>query len=429
MKKSKYDVVIIGGGTSGCACAYTCAKKNLKTLLVEKNNYLGGLMTGGLVIPVMKSSLNNLNTSYYKALVKHAKKYSAQITYKDGNDGWFNPELLKIVLDDLLKLKNLDILFESELKEVNVKNNKINSIEISSNMLSIPIVSKYYVDCSGFGILAKLSGCEFLNDNNQKQKNSLRFILSNVNIEKFCKFIKSIDSNEDITNTYRIDSDNKEIFHFTTASVDDGTDKWAMSSILKKGLKDTLKKSDLSYFQVFSVAGSTNQVAFNCPRTDNYDDIYKSSLELIKARQAIYRLYRFAKTYFQGFENAEITNIAQITGVREQKRVKCKYLYTKSDLVSGKKFKNTVLCANYPIDIHSNNKTAVKKQNIKYELPIESLMSFDIDNLFVAGKILGSDFTAQSALRVQKSCMSMGEGVAKYISKLLSDTKVVKDII
>ena len=61
MKKLKYDVVIIGGGTSGCACAYNCAKNNLKTLLVEKNNFLGGLMTAGLVVPVMRSSCEDLN--------------------------------------------------------------------------------------------------------------------------------------------------------------------------------------------------------------------------------------------------------------------------------------------------------------------------------------------------------------------------------
>ena len=68
-KTLKYDVVIFCGGTSGCSCAYNCAKQGLKTLLIEKRNHLGGLMTSGLVVPVMKSSVDNLNCDYYKKII------------------------------------------------------------------------------------------------------------------------------------------------------------------------------------------------------------------------------------------------------------------------------------------------------------------------------------------------------------------------
>ena len=125
---TKYDVVIVGGGTSGCACAYNCAKNNLKTLLIEKNNFLGGLMTAGLVVPIMKSSTKNYNCDYYNKLIQTAKKFSAQITYKDKNDGWLNPELLKIVLEDVLSFDNLEILFETSVLSVNKKSNNIHSI-------------------------------------------------------------------------------------------------------------------------------------------------------------------------------------------------------------------------------------------------------------------------------------------------------------
>ena len=37
----KYDVVVIGGGTAGCAAAYTSGKLGLKTLLLEKGIHLG----------------------------------------------------------------------------------------------------------------------------------------------------------------------------------------------------------------------------------------------------------------------------------------------------------------------------------------------------------------------------------------------------
>ena len=165
LKIAKYDVVIVGGGTSGCACAYICAKNNLKTLLVEKNNFLGGLMTGGLVVPVMKSSVKNYNCEYYDKLVETAKKYKAQVTYKDLNDGWFNPEILKIVLDDLLsseELKNnLDILYETEVLEVKKQNKFVNTVILKSNLLSIPIEAKYFVDATGSGEFSQLCGCNF----------------------------------------------------------------------------------------------------------------------------------------------------------------------------------------------------------------------------------------------------------------------------
>lgn len=426
---AKYDVIIIGGGTSGCAAAYICAKNNLKTLLVEKNNFLGGLMTGGLVVPVMKSSVKNYNCEYYNKLVETAKKYSSQITYKDNNDGWFNPQLLKIVLDEMLSnFSNLDILFETEVLDVIKQNKIVKSIILKTNLLSLPIEAKYYIDATGSAEFSQLCGCSFLDDENIKQQNSLRFIVGNVDIEKFCKFITKVDKNEDITNTYRNETNTNNELHFTTASTWDTNKHWALDEYLKKGVeKGILKEFDRSYFQLFSVAGAKGEVAFNCPRIHNYiDNPFKYSLELIEARMAIYRLYRFIKEYFEGFENSIIVNIATQTGIREQKRIKAKYVYTNDDILSAKTFNNPVLQADYPIDIHSdsiNNSVLIK--NICYQLPIESLMSADVDNLYAIGKLVGADFQAHSALRVQKSCMSMGEAVAKHIrQRLFPDAKI-----
>ncbi len=417
-----YDVAIIGGGTSGCACAYNCAKLGLKTLLVEKNNFLGGLMTGGLVVPVMKSSTSDLNCDYYKKLVETAKKFNAQITYKDKNDGWFNPELMKIVLDEVLRDPKLDIIFETYVNKVVSDEGFIDSVILDNGFLSLPIKSKYYVDATGSADFSKKANCTFLQDNKTAQQNSLRFILGNVDIEKFCKFITSIDDDENITNTYQDDTDTNNKLNFTTASTWDTNKKWALDEYLKKGVQDgILKESDRSYFQLFSIAQGDGQVAFNCPRINNFkDNFFLSSMELLNARRAIFRLYNFVKKYFPGFENAILTNIATQTGIREQNRVKTKYIYSKDDLLSGKKFKTPVLSANYSIDIHSGEKNcSVLQKTSSYELPIESLMSFEYNNLFVIGKIIGADFEAHSALRVQKSCMSMGEAVGKYISQII----------
>ena len=38
----QYDIVVVGGGTAGVAAAVGAAKAGAKTLLVERNAYLGG---------------------------------------------------------------------------------------------------------------------------------------------------------------------------------------------------------------------------------------------------------------------------------------------------------------------------------------------------------------------------------------------------
>ena len=107
---NKYDIVIVGGGTAGCSAAYTASKLGLKTLLLEKEGFLGGSMSGGLVVPAMKSSANQINTEFFDNLVIEMKKLGGQVTYEN-NKGWFNPELLKITLDKMLLNSGVDILF------------------------------------------------------------------------------------------------------------------------------------------------------------------------------------------------------------------------------------------------------------------------------------------------------------------------------
>jgi hypothetical protein len=182
--------------------------------------------------------------------------------------------------------------------------------------------------------------------------------LGNVNVEEFCNFITQVDKNKDITNTYRDDINTNNELHFTTASTWDTSKTWPLDKYLQKGVDEgVLNEPDRAYFQVFSIAAGLNQVAFNCPRINNYkNNPYMASKELIYAKKAIWRLYNFAKKYFPGFQNAIITNIATQTGIREQNRVKTKCVFTKDDLINSKSFKNTVLKANYSIDIHSDKK-------------------------------------------------------------------------
>ena len=68
---NKYDIIVVGGGTAGCSCAYTAAKLGLKVLIIEKNTFLGGSITSALVIPAMKTSDNAINTDFFDIIIQY----------------------------------------------------------------------------------------------------------------------------------------------------------------------------------------------------------------------------------------------------------------------------------------------------------------------------------------------------------------------
>ena len=41
---AEYDIIVCGGGPAGCAAAFAVGSHGAKTLMVEKEGYLGGTM-------------------------------------------------------------------------------------------------------------------------------------------------------------------------------------------------------------------------------------------------------------------------------------------------------------------------------------------------------------------------------------------------
>ena len=430
---AKYDVVIIGGGTAGCAAAYISGKLGLKTLLLEKGIHLGGTITSGLVIPVMNNGKNQINTEFYTTLINELKKVGGQVTYQN-NPGWFNPELTKIVLDKMMNDVNVEIRFNTQVINANTTSNSINSIQITTKTLS-PYIAQLYSDNNQYleqDILSEsiearyyfdtTGNCEFLKDPEELQPMSLRFIMGGVDVKRFSKWLLEIDSDRNVTTVEEING----VTHLSTAYTWDTDKHWALAPFFDDAVKkNILKDSDRNYFQVFTVAGMSDSVAFNCPRiVENLNpNLTKdTSKALLKGRESIFRISEFCRSYLPGFERSYISNIADMLGIRVSNRIRGKYVYTIEDLKTGKKFANPALISNYPIDVHTKDKnSSTLEKTGEYQLPVESLLSYNYDNLVVAGRGISADYLSQGALRVQASCFSMGEAAAKYIAKQINN--------
>ena len=107
-------------------------------------------------------------------------------------------------------------------------------------------------------------------------------------------------------------------------------------------------------------------------------------------------------------------------GFRESYRIEGETVITVNDYTSGRVFDDAISYAFYPVDLHT--KTGVRPKPLKPgkvpTIPLSALIPKDSRNIIVAGRCVSSDRLANSGLRVQASCMGMGQaaGVAATLA-------------
>ncbi len=119
-------------------------------------------------------------------------------------------------------------------------------------------------------------------------------------------------------------------------------------------------------------------------------------------------------------EKKRLMHLQPETGFRESYRIVGETMVTVNDYTSGRLFDDAISNAFYPVDLHT--KTGVRPKPLKPgtvpTIPLGALIPKGSRDLIVAGRCLCSDQLANSGLRVQASCMGMGQaaGVAASLA-------------
>ena len=150
----------------------------------------------------------------------------------------------------------------------------------------------------------------------------------------------------------------------------------------------------------------------------------------IRARQSMLRALRFIRS-LPGGEKAKLVSMSPEVGVRETWRVQGRYVITEEDYRTGKVWDDSIAYAFYPIDIHVNE-SGVKPDHLKDSvvatIPIRALLPEGVDNLLVAGRCISSDRLANSALRVQATCMSGGQAAGAIAALAAKNNIAAHDV-
>jgi len=408
MPDRNYDVIVAGGGLSGVAAAAAAAREGCRVLIAEQYGFLGGMATAGLVNPFMPYTVRKAKYEFTRqdevnqGIFREILENLAELDGLHPNRRTFNEEILKLVLDRMMKKYNVKVMFHSLLTGAKRTGNKIETIAVTNKSGVTEYSAKYFVDATGDADLSMLAGCEFKigrDADNLCQPMTLCFRLANVDRTKYNKEADRTAINEKYKEFKRkgLISNPRENVLVFDHMVDDVL-HFNSTRIIKKCAVDA---GDLSEAEV-------------------------------QAREQVYELFRFMKENIPGFENAQILMSAAQIGVRESRRIVGEYTITQDDLLKTIKFEDSIARGTYPVDIHNPDGSGTVIREIPYEdyytIPYRALIPKGFDNLIAAGRPISSTHEAHSAYRVMPICACIGEGAGAAAAVAVKYNQALRDV-
>ena len=399
------DVCVCGGGPAGVATAVNAARNGVSVVLIEKSIALGGLATLGCVMPMMSPKVENSATPYVEEITRQLIEHGIDPDDKSGRGAcWFNPEVLTLIYDELCANANVDVLYNATIVDAIKNNSNVSTVIVQTIEGLAAVNAKIFVDATGDAYLARSIGVPAKRGAQKtglNQQMSFRFEMAGIDVKQLYKYVVGKLKDKWSTPT--------KLPYLEIAK----TKKTL--PIFQEGIaRGELTEEDLVYFQAFTVIGKDGTMSMNLPQLPKQfsaTDAISYSRAVSYGRIMMNRMAKFLIKNMPGFEHAYISREASMLGARESWRIVGKYVLIEEDYYNQSRFADAIVRTAYPIDIH-DVELDLRRQLPKggfYEVPYRALVTDQIENLIVAGRCISADFAAQASVRIQPTCMSMGE--------------------
>jgi len=342
---NKVDVLVVGGGAAGTIAAIQAGRAGAKTLLIERNSKLGGTTTTGGV------SFPGLFDAWGKQIIAGIGwELVAECVELDGGK---LPDFSKVPRSHWMNQVRVNqflypILAEEKCQKAGVQ---IAYYEFPQSVGKT--ADGWQVDCVGFGTRRRV----------------------------LCKQIVDCTGGAEVV---------------------------GMLNLPRLREKETQPGSML-----FKLDKANNPGRPNGPGAGLLDALYVHGADSSNSRTVTAANLKGRKGVLDRVrkQKKRLMHMQPEASFRESYRIVGETMITVDDYTSGRRFDDAVCNAFYPVDLHT--KTGVRPKPLKPgtvpTVPLGALIPKGSRNLIVAGRSVSSDRLANSGLRVQASCMAMGQ--------------------
>ncbi|MBP5231180.1 MAG: FAD-dependent oxidoreductase [Clostridia bacterium] len=397
-----YDLIVVGGGLTGCAAALAAARNGKQVLLVERINALGGAPSTMTVNPFMPYTTRIPETGETKLLSRGI--FEELVNALRAEDAMFynafNPEWMKIILNRKMEEAGVRLLFNHQLIDAERTGNRVNAVLVAGKAGVLRLKAAQFIDCTGDADLAFMAGfpCRLGRpEDGLCQPMTLNFLVGNVDIEEFEKHtgeILSLWAEEKKIRPIRNPMDGIMLFRTT------------VPSILRLNATRVVKKNPVDPWELTEAD--------------------------VEAREQIAELLQFMRDRIPGCERCQLVFSAPVTGVRESRMIDGEHLLTAEELIACTRFEDRIACGNYDIDIHNPEGSGTSHRFFPpgeyYTIPYRSLIPKDAENLLVAGRCISCTHEAQASIRIMPIVCTLGEAAGTAAAVALESGCSVKEI-
>lgn len=410
------DVAVVGGGPAGVCAALAAARSGAKTLLIESGNCLGGMATLGQVNPFMtcydKDGEQMILKGLFEEIVERliarggalhpgsipaGSAFTSYIIVGHKHVTPFDPELLKVVLDEMCQEDGVQVLFHASFVSPVMEGSAVRGLILATKAGLRLAEARMVIDCTGDADVAYRCGvpCEMGDEASGRiQPATMFFRIGNVDS---AKVEADIDANRD--NFYRKDGVNYRSFHWRVTQARENGD-WNLKRVsigMFRGVRED--EWNINTSRIMGVDGT---------------DPDSVSAAEIEGRRQVQEIFRFLKKYVPGCENAVLMSTPAHVGIRETRHIKGEYTLTTDDVLGGCVPEDSILLAANSIDVHGrfgpmSNEYVTVQNGQWYGVPYRCLVPLGVENLLVAGRSVSATSEAAGAIRVMPPCMALGQ--------------------
>ncbi len=416
MDHKQYDVIVCGGGTAGIAAAIAAARKDVSTILVEKNSFLGGTSAMGIpYLGVFDGTGEQAAKGILEEIVQrmiaeqgsighvHGARWS-NLGHMEGDQFSLTPfdsEMFKYVAQEMVLEAGCDLLLHTSITGVTKEGSRVTGINIFNKTGFSSIEGKVIVDTTGDADVCAFAGAEVL-EKDHIQNSSILFMMSNVDTECLVKALEEEDQvkgwgwwHSRLVKKKKINSDRPSYIHIAGHFLPWGDDREVT-------------------FTCVSVRDG--EVSLNATRTVGVDATNAESLTRgeISERRNIHELVKGLRKNVPGFENAYVTKTSEI-GIRESRTIVGDYFLTGEEVFNHVEFPDSIVRGAYPSDIHDPKGGRTQfifiKDSTNYGIPYGCFLPKKLDGLLMAGRCISTDQQANGTIRLQGTVVAQGQAI------------------